>query len=85
MIPDPLEGFTPVTDWAVNVEDRWPAGRLRDTAIQAYDMLARQGEILPDGVHRYRSGVTIVLYRARIPEAWVHELLARKEREIIGG
>lgn len=82
---DALAGFVPVDDWTVAVEDRWPAGRLRQTAMQAYDALARSGEIRPEGVHRYRSGVVVVMYRAQIPEAWIHELLARAERAFVSG
>lgn len=76
------DGFSVMTDWPVVVEDRWPAGALRQTAMQAYDALARSGEIRPDGVHRYRSGVVVVMYRAQIPEAWVHDLLRRAERAL---
>lgn len=81
-----LEGFTPMADddWPVTVEDRWPAGTLRQTAMQAYDTLARAGEIRPDGVHRYRSGVVVVMYSAKLPDAWVHDLLRRAERVIVG-
>ena len=79
------DGFGVMTDWPVAVEDRWPAGTLRQTAMRAYDALARSGEIRPDGVHRYRSGVVVVMYRAQIPEAWIHELLARTERAFVSG
>ena len=77
-----LEGFTPMAadDWPVCVEDRWPAGTLRQTAMQAYDRLARAGEVKPEGVHRYRSGVVVVMYRAKIPDAWIHDLLRQAER-----
>ena len=83
---DPLEGFMPMAadDWPVIVEDRWPAGTLRRTAMQAYDILAHAGEILPDGVHRYRSGVVVVMYRAKLPEDWVHDLLRIAEHAHIG-
>ena len=86
-VVDLLHGFTPMAadDWPEAIEDRWPPGRLRQTAMQAYDALSHAGEILPDGVHRYRSGVVVVMYRARIPEAWVHELLAREERRLTRG
>lgn len=86
-VVDLLQGFTPMAadDWPEMIEDRWPPGRLRQTAMMAYDALACSGEILPDGVLTYRSGVTVVQYRARIPEAWVHELLAREERRITHG
>ncbi|MGN0776028.1 MAG: hypothetical protein ACI4MM_05045 [Candidatus Ventricola sp.] len=70
-------------DWPVCVEDRWPPGRLRRTAMAAYDHLAQSGEIRPQGVRRC-GGVVVVRYLARIPEAWVHELLAREERRMIG-
>ena len=84
---DPLDGFTPMAedDWPVAVVDRWPAGRLRQSAMQAYDALARSGEIRPDGVHRYRSGVVVVMYRAKLPDAWIHDLLARAERALVSG
>ena len=72
-------------DWPEELEDRWPAGRLRQTAMQAYDALGRAGEILPQGILKYRNGVTIVQYRAKLPPAWVHELLAREERRIAHG
>lgn len=80
-----LEGFTPMAadDWPVAVEDRWPAGTLRPTAMQAYDRLARAGEIRPEGVHRYRSGVVVVMYSAKLPDAWVHDLLRQAERTCV--
>ena len=85
-VVDLLQGFTPMAadDWPVVCEDKWPAGRLRESAMLAYNALARKGEILPAGTHRYRSGVVVVMYRAKIPEAWVRELLAREERRITG-
>ena len=84
---DPLEGFLPLSDddWPVQVADRWPAGRLRRSAMQAYDELAGRGEIRPQGVQRASGGAVVVRYRAQIPEAWVHELLARTEQEMTGG
>lgn len=80
---DPLEGFTPMAedDWPESIEDRWPAGRLRKTAMAAYNEMARVGEIKPMGVYRERSGTTLVRYSAKIPGQWVHELLARTERK----
>lgn len=78
---DPLVGFTHMADddWPERVEDRWPPGRLRRTAMAAYDRLAQDGEIRPEGVRRLAGGVVVVHYRTRIPAAWVHELLARAE------
>lgn len=79
---DPLAGFVPMADddWPVCVEDRWPPGRLRHTAMLAYDQLAQSGEIMPQGVNRTGSGVVVVRYLARIPETWVREMLGRAER-----
>lgn len=79
---DPLAGFVPMAadDWPVCVVDRWPPGRLRDTAMAAYDRLAQDGEIMPQGVQRTKQGAVIVRYLAKIPDAWVHELLGRAER-----
>lgn len=84
---DPLEGFVPLAadDWPVQVADRWPAGRLRRSAMLAYDELAGRGEIRPQGVQKASGGVVIVRYMAQIPEAWVHDLLPRVEREMTGG
>ena len=81
--PDFMAGFYPMAcdDFPVRVLDRWQKGRLRKTAMTAYDRLARQGEILPDGVFRCGDGAIAVKYRARIPDAWVHDLLAKAERE----
>ena len=82
---DPLAGFTPMADddWPVCVEDRWPPGRLRRTAMLAYDRLAQDGEIRPEGVRRLAGGAVVVRYLAKIPEAWVHELLGKAERRIM--
>lgn len=79
---NPLAGFVPMAadDWPVCVVDRWPPGRLRDTAMAAYDRLAQDGEIRPEGVQRTKQGAVIVRYLAKIPDAWVHELLGRAER-----
>lgn len=71
-------------DWPEEVADRWPAGRLRPSAMQAYEAMARAGEILPQGVTRYDSGVVVVRYRAKIPDAWIRELLGRRERAFAG-
>ena len=82
MDDDPLAGFVPMADddWPVRVEDRWPPGRLRCTAMAAYDRLAQDGEIMPQGVQRTKQGAVVVRYLAKIPEAWVHELLSRAEK-----
>lgn len=79
---DPLAGFAPMAedDWPESIEDRWPAGRLRRTAMAAYDEMARAGEIRPMGVYKDRAGATLVRYRARIPAAWVRELMGKAER-----
>ena len=79
---DPLAGFVPMSsdDWPVRVVDRWPPGRLRRTAMAAYDRLAQDGEIRPEGVQRTKQGAVVVRYLAKIPEAWVHELLGIAEK-----
>lgn len=77
---DLLAGFVPMDDWPEHIEDRWPRGKLRRTAMMAYDHLARKGEIRPQGVRREADGAVVVAYRAQIPVAWVHELLRRTEQ-----
>ena len=78
---DPYEGFKVMgeDDWPVEVVDVWPAGRLRVSAMDAYDKLVRTGEIAPQGAIRRRDGMVVVRYRAKIPEEWVHDLLRRAE------
>ena len=83
---DPWTGFVPIgrEDYSVIVVDRWPRGRLRQTARMAYDELVRTGDIIPEGVTQESSGVVVVRYRAPLPEAWMHDMLAQVERMIIG-
>lgn len=50
----------------------------------AYDRLAQEGEIRPEGVRRMHDGVVVVRYLAKIPETWVHELLGKAERRMMG-
>lgn len=78
---DPLSGFSPMAadDWPVEVLDKWPAGRLRPSAMAAYDSLAAAGEVVPIGTRRMRDGAIIVSYRAQIPPEWVHDLLRKAE------
>ena len=78
---DPYEGFTVMAadDWPVEVVDVWPAGRLRASAMDAYDKMVKAGEIAPQAAIRRRDGVVVVRYRAKIPAEWVHDLLRRAE------
>ena len=84
MTDDPYAGFAVMAadDWPVEVADVWPAGRLRASAMAAYDTLAKAGEIAPQGAFKARSGVVTVRYRAKIPDAWVHDLLRQAEKKI---
>lgn len=71
-----------MTDHPVMVRDRWPPGKLRPSAKAAYDVLARSGDIVPQGVLKYKSGVVVVEYAAQLPEEWVHDLLRKVEKKI---
>lgn len=84
---DPLAGFVPMAadDWPIEAADRWPPGRLRATARMAYDHLAAQSEIQPVSVRRDATGAVIVTFKAKIPEAWVRDLLRRAEKVIMEG
>ena len=78
----PLQGFVPVDDWPIQCADRWPPGRLRDTAKLAYDLLAQRGDLLPVGLSKTDDGAILVRYRGQIPQEWILELLKKAEQEI---
>lgn len=84
MTDDPYAGFAVMAadDWPVEVADVWPAGRLRASAMAAYDSLVKDGEIAPQGAKRRYDGAIVVRYRAKIPDAWVHDLLRKAEKKI---
>lgn len=82
MTDDPYAGFTVMAayDWPAEVEDVWPPGRLRPSAMAAYDSLVVAGEIRPQEAKRRCDGAVVVRYRAKIPDAWVHDLLRKAEK-----
>lgn len=77
---DQLQEFTPVDDWPILCTDRWPPGRFRDTARQAYDALAVDCGILPVSVRRETDGATVIRYRSQIPHEWTLDLLKEQEQ-----
>lgn len=78
------DGFTPELARIACV-DRWPAGRLRDTAKLAYNRLAADGVIRPECITRDRFGATYVRYASCIPHEWAREELAKVEQIIRSG
>lgn len=78
------DGFMP-EQARVACVDRWPPGRLRQTAKAAYDSLAQAGVIRPECITRDRSGATYVRYASCIPQEWAREELAKAEQIIRSG
>lgn len=78
------DDFVPATAREIGypfaVHDRWPPGKLRETAKAAYQVLARRGEILPQGIVRNRDGALVVRYDSCIPADWIHDELRRTEK-----
>lgn len=78
------DGFTP-EQARVACIDRWPPGRLRQTAKAAYDRLAQAGVIRPEYITRDRAGATYIHYTSTIPHEWTREELAKEEQIIRDG